>query len=164
MCSFSTEKASLAASTPENKWKFHPWKTPTTVHRLVEAEQAPPGSHHHINKQGVGQGARCLVLVRRAAKARRARGINRVKVGSLDRRLHAPQDTALTTLANAQQQCNGIAEKRSYTQQQRKLLLSWGDRAARPRRAAAHLGRASDRFMPCTCCLLTQLVCYRWLG
>ena len=26
------------------------------------------------------------------------------------------------------------------------------------------LGRASDRFMPCTCCLLTQLVCYRWLG
>jgi hypothetical protein len=26
------------------------------------------------------------------------------------------------------------------------------------------LGRASDRFMPCACCLLTQLVCYRWLG
>jgi hypothetical protein len=26
------------------------------------------------------------------------------------------------------------------------------------------LGRASDRFMPCTCCLLTQLVCNRWLG
>lgn len=94
MCSFYTEKASLAASTPENKWKFHPWNTPTTVHRLVEAEQAPQGSHHHINKQGVGQGARCLVLVLRAAKAkaRRARGINRVKVGSLDRRLHAPQN------------------------------------------------------------------------
>lgn len=129
MCSFYTEKASLAASTPENKWKFHPWNTPMTVHRLVEAEQAPQGSHHHINKQGVGQGARCLVLVLRAAKAkaRRARGINRVKVGSLDRRLHAPQNTALTTLANAQQQCNGIAEKRSYTEQQRKLLLSWGD-------------------------------------
>jgi hypothetical protein len=50
-----------------------------------------------------------------------------VKVGSLDRRLHAPQNTALTTLANAQQQCNGTAEKRSYTEQQRKLLLSWGD-------------------------------------
>jgi hypothetical protein len=58
-----------------------------------------------------------LVLVLRAAKAkaRRTRGINRVKVGSLDRRLHAPQNTALTTLANAQQQCNGVAEKRSYT-------------------------------------------------
>jgi hypothetical protein len=67
MCSFYTEKASLAASTPENKWKFHPWNTPMTVHRLVEAEQAPQGSHHHINKQGVGQGARCLVLVLRAA-------------------------------------------------------------------------------------------------
>jgi hypothetical protein len=131
---FYTEKASLAASTPENKWKFHPLNTPTTVHRLVEAEQAPQGSHHHINKQGVGQGAGCLVLVLRAAqaKARRARGINRVKVGSLDRRLHAPQNTALTTLANAQQQCNGIAEKRSYTEQQRKLLLSWGASLAAP--------------------------------
>ena len=31
MCSFSTDKASLAASTPENKWEFHPWDTPTTV-------------------------------------------------------------------------------------------------------------------------------------
>ena len=68
-----------------------------------------------------------LVLRAAKAKARRARGINRVKVGSLDRRLHAPQNTALTTLANAQQQCNGIAEKRSCTEQQRKLLLSWGD-------------------------------------
>jgi hypothetical protein len=70
-----------------------------------------------------------LVLVLHAAKAKagRARGINRVKVGSLDRRLHAPQNTALPTLANAQQQCNGIAEKRSYTEQQRNKLLSWGD-------------------------------------
>jgi hypothetical protein len=30
MCSFSTEKASMAASTPENKWKLHLWNTPTT--------------------------------------------------------------------------------------------------------------------------------------
>jgi hypothetical protein len=67
------------------------------------------------------------VLGAGAAKARRARGINWVETGSLDRRLHAPQNTALTTLANAQQQCNGIAEKRSYTEQQ--LLLSWGDSA-----------------------------------
>jgi hypothetical protein len=105
MCSFSTEKANLAASTPESKWQFHLWNTHTTGHRLVEAEQAPQGSHHPINKEGIGRGARCLVLVRRAAKAkaRRARGINRVGEGSLDRRLHAPQNTALTTLANAQQ-------------------------------------------------------------
>jgi hypothetical protein len=61
------------------------------------------------------------------AKARRARGINRVETGSLDRRLHAPQNTALTPLANAQQQCKGIAEKRSYSEQQRNLLLSWDD-------------------------------------
>jgi hypothetical protein len=29
--------------------------------------------------------------------------------------------------SHSQQQCNGIAEKRSYTEQQRNLLLSWGD-------------------------------------
>jgi hypothetical protein len=58
----------------------------------------------------VGQGARCLVRRAAKAKARRARGINQVTVGSLDRRLHAPQITALINLANAQQQCNGIAE------------------------------------------------------
>ena len=24
-------------------------------------------------------------------------------------------------------------------------------------------GRAFSRFMPCACCMLTQLVCFRWL-
>src|SRR5512147_2446133 len=26
------------------------------------------------------------------------------------------------------------------------------------------MGRAFSRFMPCTCCMLSQLVCYRWFA
>ncbi len=43
-----------------------------------------------------------LVLRAAKAKARRARGINAVRDLRLDPRLHAPQNTAVTTWANAQ--------------------------------------------------------------
>lgn len=70
------------------------------------------------------------MLVRRAAKAkaRRARGIYRMDGPSFDPRVHALQNPSLATLAKLQQQCDGAAEKRSYTKHQQKLLLSWGGR------------------------------------
>jgi hypothetical protein len=65
-----------------------------------------------------------LVLRAAKAKARRARGINPVRDLRLDPRLHAPQNTALTTWAGAQQYCSCAAKKRSNTRYQLKLLSS----------------------------------------
>jgi hypothetical protein len=64
------------------------------------------------------------VLGAGAAKAK-ARAWDTAGAGpSFDPRLHAPQHPSLATLANAQQQCSGAAEIRSYTARQQKLLPS----------------------------------------